>query len=262
VSTDLTLALRLADEAAAMALSAVDRHLSVWRKPDGSPATELDVAIERHLRTVLAAERPGDGVLGEECGRLPGHTGREWILDPLDGTARLLAGRPDWGSHIALREGDGNGPVTVAVLTRPTVRRRWWAATGHGAWTAAANGPRRLRVSTVADLGRARVGGLLEPGSAHREALRGHTAWAADEVSLVGAFLEGRVDAVVDDAGDPWDLAPVTLLATEAGGRFTDPAGGRRLDLGGALYSNGPLHDELSRLLSPAYGRSDLWQPF
>jgi histidinol-phosphatase len=251
VNADLVFALTLADQATAAALAA--DPLGVRHKADGSPVTDLDVAIERSIVAALAAERPGDGVVGEECGTRPGRTGRQWILDPIDGTANLLAGRPDWGTHIALSE---HGRVTVAVLTRPAVRRRWWAAAGHGAWTDSTAGPRRLRVSTTAELDRARVGGLVEPGSAHREALRGRVTWVEEEVSVVAAFLEGRVDAVVDDAGDPWDLAPVTLLATEAGGRFTDLAGGTRIDRGGALYSNGPLHDELSRLL-PAGQREE-----
>jgi histidinol-phosphatase len=246
VNRDLALALSLAERAAVIA-RAESAGSTARHKADGSPVTELDVALEQRIVAELAIHRPGDSVLGEECGAHPGDTGRQWILDPIDGTAELLRGGMGWGTHIALSE---HGRITVAVVTRPLARRRWWAAAGHGCWTDGRAGPRRLRVSTVAALAEARIGGLLEPGSGYLDAVRGRATWAEDELSIVGAFLEGRVDAVLDDAGDCWDLAPASLLTTEAGGRFTDLAGGQRIDLGGAVYSNGVLHGELDRLLS------------
>jgi histidinol-phosphatase len=248
VNSDLELALRLAAlaDGRTRAVRGTVRHR---RKADGSVVTDVDLEIEREMTAALAAERPDDGILGEETGATPSLTGRQWIIDPIDGTADFVAGGQRWGTHVALSD---RGTVTVAVMTRPKVNRRWWARAGCGAWTdtTAQSGP--LRVSTVADLDRARVGGLVEPNSRDQRALRGRVVWSEDEVSVVAALIEGRIDAVVDDAGDPWDLAPATLLVAEAGGRFTDPAGGKRLDLGGALYSNALLHDEIGRLLTAA----------
>jgi len=246
VSSDLELALRLsayADDRSLAAAGAV-RH---WRKADRSLVTEADLAIERAMIARLAFERPADGILAEESGAIEGTSGRDWILDPIDGTADFVAGGSCYGTHIALSD---RGRVLVAVITRPRARRRWWAAAGQRAWTnTSAPGNRPLHVSAVAQLHRARVGGLLETGSPVRNLLGARATWVDDKLSVVAALIEGRIDAVVDDAGDPWDIAPATLLVMEAGGRFTDPSGGQRLDLGGAIYTNGLLDEEVHGLL-------------
>jgi histidinol-phosphatase len=73
--------------------------------------------------------------------------------------------------------------------------------------------------------------------------------WVTDPVSILAAMLEGSVDAMIDDGGQVWDLAPRTLLVTEAGGSFRDPHGGSRLDLGGGLYTNGHLDKAVADVL-------------
>ena len=165
---DLALALELADLADAVSLSrfrAVD--LDIRTKPDRSFVTEADLAVERVIRDRLAAERPEDGILGEEFG-IAGDSTRQWIIDPIDGTANFLRGVPVWGSLISLAI---DGVPVVGVASAPAMARRWWAATGMGAWTrasaaelgesessadaasAAFPDARRITVSRVADLG-------------------------------------------------------------------------------------------------------------
>src|SRR5918997_4018175 len=121
---DLALALSLVDEADAIALPAFDRGVAVSAKADGTPVTEADRAVERALRERLAAERPGDGVLGEELGEAGGGE-RRWVLDPLDGTEWFARGIPVWGTLIALER---DGEPLVAVISAPALKRRWWAA--------------------------------------------------------------------------------------------------------------------------------------
>ena len=142
MADDLALALALADEADALTLPAFDRGATASEKADGTPVTETDGAVERMLRDRLAAERPEDGVLGEELGST-GSGARRWVLDPLDGTEWFARGIPLWGTLIALEDADG---PFVAVVSAPALRRRWWAERGHGAY----RDGRRIEVSDVA----------------------------------------------------------------------------------------------------------------
>lgn len=205
--------------------------------------------MEQALLDILAAERPGDGVTTEERASTCSSAGRRWLLDPIDGTLSYLAGGRHWGTHVAL---EVEGCVVVAVLTRPTEKRRWWAVRGGGAYVSTADWPatsQRLTLSNTRSLECARVGGLVYPGSRAAAAIAARATWVDDDVSIVGALLEGRVDAVLDEGGDPWDRAPAALLVVEAGGRFRDARGGSRLDLPWALYTNAHLCRELSELL-------------
>jgi histidinol-phosphatase len=251
VRADLELAIKLGRLAAAMGLCLADGGAKNWSKPDGTAVTEADLAIEAAMVKVLACERPADGVLSEETARWHGTSGRQWVLDPIDGTSSFLAGGRNWGTHVALSEAS---KVTAAVVTRPTEGRCWWAALGSGAYASSLADPvqtaERLRVSDTGELSRARLGGLVPSDLRAEAALCDRVTWAEDDVSIIAALLEGRVDAVIDIGGDPWDIAPATLLVTEAGGRVQDPVGGTRFDLRWCLFTNAQLQDELSALLA------------
>src|SRR4051794_23982546 len=130
---DLQLAQDLADMAHVLA---VDRFratdLMITTKPDRTPVTDADRAIEQALRAALTDARRSDGVLGEEYGGSPA-PGRQWIIDPIDGTTNYLRGLPVWATLIALAV---DGEPVLGVVSAPALRRRWWAAVGHGAWAA------------------------------------------------------------------------------------------------------------------------------
>jgi histidinol-phosphatase len=248
---DLVLAHRLADLAYSVAMPLFRAGVPHRRKRDGSPVSEADLAVEAAQLAELALSRPADGVLSEEFGELPGRSGRRWILDPIDGTASFLAGGRSWGTHVAL---EVDGELVLGVLSRPTERCRWWAAAGEGAYRSddadVLRTARRLTVSSADLLRQARVGGLVMPGPA-AAALARVATWLDDEVSVIGALLEGRLDAVLDDAGRLWDQAPAVVLVREAGGCFQDSAGGRRADTGWGVYSSMGLADELATVLRP-----------
>ena len=245
--SDLALAHHLAELADGIASARWRADVTCRTKADGTAVTDVDLAVERAMLEVLAAQRPGDTVVSEEAGTRPGDPARRWILDPVDGTSRMLAGRRDWGTHIAL---DRDGQLDLAVLTRPTEQRRWWAVRGAGAFTCRAGGrPRRLRTSSTSRLAGARVGGLIDSEASVARLIGAGARWVDDEVSPVAAMLDGAVDVLIDDAGHAWDQAPAVLLVTEAGGRFCDRAGGTRYDLGWGVYSNAHLHGQVRRLL-------------
>ena len=208
--------------------------------------TEADRAVEAAVRAGLAAERPADGFLGEESGGVEGADGRRWILDPIDGTRNYLRGIPVWATLLAL---EVDGAVALGVVSAPALHRRWWAERGSGAW---ANGD-PLHVSGVRRVEEAVVSFTRSaedlPGARELARRSWHARGFGD---FWGHMLvaEGAADANLDAPGVTiWDLAAVQVVVEEAGGRFTDLAGERRLDGGSALSSNGHLHDAVLALL-------------
>ncbi|MGH2892754.1 MAG: inositol monophosphatase family protein [Solirubrobacteraceae bacterium] len=131
MNPDLGLALELADIAAAIALPRFgDRDFTVTIKPDGSPVTDVDRAVERALRERLARRRHDHAVLGEEYGAA-GDSEWCWYLDPIDGTSRFVEGDAGWMTLVALGHGQ---EVTVGVISTPARSHRWWASRGEGAF--------------------------------------------------------------------------------------------------------------------------------
>jgi histidinol-phosphatase len=241
VGRDLELALRLADAADAISLRSFRTGVAVETKADLTPVTEADRVVEAELRRLLASERPGEAVLGEEEGTSAGT--RRWILDPIDGTRNYTRGIPVWATLVALEEA---GDVRLGVVSAPALRRRWWAERGDGAF---ADGE-RIGVSTVARVEDAVL------SLAYDDALP-TIAGRAWHVRGLGDFwahmlvAEGAVDAAVDAVGvREWDLAAVQVIVEEAGGRFSDFAGEPRLDSETALSSNGLLHAEVLAALA------------
>ena len=239
MSSDLTLALALADAADTISLGRFRSHdLLVETKPDLTPVTEADSAVEFALREIVARERPGDGILGEEHGEREGDGSRRWIVDPVDGTRNYSRGVPVWATLIALEE---NGELRLGVVSAPALGRRWWAERGGGAFA----GGERIRVSRVGRVEDAVLSFALEqdlPPLAHR-------CWHPRAYGDFWAHMlvaEGAVDGAIDAIGvSVWDLAAVLPIVEEAGGRFSDRNGIARIDGGSAVSSNGLLHEAL-----------------
>ncbi|HEY2959824.1 MAG TPA: histidinol-phosphatase [Actinomycetota bacterium] len=249
---DLALALHLADLADEITLRHFrSERLETWTKPDLTPVTEADRAVEQVLREHLAKERPDDGVLGEEFGAQGGAEAR-WIIDPIDGTKNYLRGVPVYATLVALERG---GEQTVGVCSAPAMGRRWWASRGGGAF---ADG-RRLRVSRVAELGDAflcygSLSGWEERGRGERFLDLLRRCWRTRGFGDFWIHLlvaEGAADLAVEPEVSLWDLAAVKVIVEEAGGRFTDLAGVARADGGSAVCSNGLLHDRVLDALGP-----------
>jgi histidinol-phosphatase len=253
---DLALALHLADAADTLTMARFQADdLVVATKPDLTPVTDADEAVERELRRLLDRRRPGEAVLGEEFGEVAGSGSRRWVLDPVDGTKNFVRGVPVWATLVALMDGT---EVYLGVVSAPALGRRWWACRGRGAWARVFGGePHRLRVSAVSDLadasvsysglggwfGRDGLDGLLELGR-----LVWRTRAYGDFLSHV-LVAEGGVDVAVEPEVSLWDLAAVSVLVEEAGGRFTDLAGWPGPAGGSAIASNGLLHDAVLRQL-------------
>ncbi|QNG19364.1 histidinol-phosphatase [Rhodococcus triatomae] len=257
-SADLELALRLADDADEITrarFGALDLHVDA--KPDLTPVSDADLAVERGLRDTLLAQRPDDAVLGEEFGGDAVVAGRQWVVDPIDGTKNFVRGVPVWATLIALLD---DGVPVVGVVSAPALSRRWWASAGSGAWTAFDGGePRRISVSSVAALDAASLS--FSSLSGWRElGIRDRFLALTDEVWRVRGYgdfhsycllAEGAVDIAAEPEVSLWDLASLDILVREAGGRFTDLDGNPGPHGGSAVASNGRLHDPVLASLRP-----------
>jgi histidinol-phosphatase len=243
-SPDLEFAAALADLADELALArfgALDLHVET--KPDLSPVTETDRAIEKALRERIAAERPGDSVLGEEEGA-SGASGRRWILDPIDGTRNYSRGIPIFATLIALEIG---GEVELGLVSAPALGRRWWAERGKGAFRDGTS----ISVSSIARLEDAIVSFELSEGI-ERLAPLAERAWHARSFGDFWQHMlvaEGCVDVAIDPAAKIWDCAPLKIIVEEAGGKFTDLSGHSVIDGGSGVSTNGLLHAEALALL-------------
>ena len=256
LSDDLALALRLADAADAVSMARFDAaDLDVSLKADASHVTESDLATERAIRAILTAERPGDGVFGEEFGVGGGEGARQWIIDPIDGTANYLRGIPMWATLIALAI---DGVPRVGVVSQPAIGRRWWGATGLGAWTDGTHGgPRRLTVSAVDAVASASVSfqsiGQWDAAGRSDDLLRlARAVWRDRGYGDAWPYMllaEGRLELVAEFDVKEYDIAAHIPIITEAGGRFTDIDGADSVASRSALATNGILHDDFLDLL-------------
>ncbi|MEU0497596.1 histidinol-phosphatase [Mycobacterium sp. NPDC006124] len=250
VSDDLGLALQMADEADALTLDrfgALDLHVET--KPDLTPVTDADESAEELLRGLLVANRPDDAVLGEEFGGTAIFEGRQWVLDPIDGTKNFVRGVPVWSTLIALLE---DGVPTVGVVSAPALARRWWASAGGGAFTSFNGATRQISVSGVSELESASLSfSDLTTGWEDRRDRFVELTDAVWRVRGYGDFwsyclvAEGAVDVVAEPEVKLWDLAPLDIVIREAGGRFTNVDGAPGPHGGSAVATNGHLHDDV-----------------
>jgi histidinol-phosphatase len=249
---DLRLALELADLADAVTMERFRASdLVVETKPDLTPVSEADRAVEQLLRKRIGEERPDHAVVGEEFGGDGAGATARWIIDPIDGTKNYVRGIPVYATLIALER---DGLLSVGVASAPALGRRWWAARDHGAF---ADGV-PVRVSRVARLEDAQLGhssvsswtrhGLMEPFlELERRCWRGR-GFGDFWTHLMVA--EGAVDVAAEPEVSLWDVAAVQVIVEEAGGRFTNLAGVPRPDGGSAVSTNGLLHDEVLGILA------------
>jgi len=251
MQADLAFALELADLADSLTTErfrAAD--LRVDTKADASPVTDADLRTETALRERILRARPGHTIVGEEFGA-GGESEWRWFIDPIDGTKNFARGIPVWATLIALRRGED---AVCGVVSAPALNRRWFAASGDGAWSAPGG---RLCVSSTAHLSAAHLS-CTDPrdfeSRGHGEGFHSLAA-ACHVVRAFGDFwshalvAEGALDIGVEAVVNPWDVAALQVIVEEAGGRFSDFSGNRSIEGGNVLTSNGLLHDEALRRL-------------
>jgi histidinol-phosphatase len=270
---DLALAHALADLADAITLDRYQsQDLVITTKPDNTPVTDADRAVETAIREALGTHRSGDGLVGEEFGSDKGGSGRYWVIDPIDGTKNFMRGVPTWATLIALVQVDasGNEEVVVGIASAPALARRWAAAKGHGATVRFSAGTddlseesngasldKKISVSKVSALSDASIsysdfvgwGDRLEP---FQKMLAG--AWRTRGIGDFWSHMlvaEGAVDVAVEPSLAVWDMAALDIIVREAGGTFTNTAGQNGPFGGSGVSTNGLLHNAVINGLNP-----------
>ena len=275
---DLALAHALADLADAITLDRYQaQDLVITTKPDNTPVTDADRAVETAIREALATHRQSDGLVGEEFGSDKGSSGRYWVIDPIDGTKNFMRGVPTWATLIALVEVDaaGNEEVVVGVASAPALARRWAAAKGHGATVRFNSGnsdfsdsenddeftqgvsEKKISVSKVSSLTDASIsysdfvgwGDRLEPFQKMLAA-----AWRTRGIGDFWSHMlvaEGAVDVAIEPSLALWDMAALDIIVREAGGSFTNTAGQSGPFGGSGVSTNGILHNAVINGLNP-----------
>jgi histidinol-phosphatase len=247
---DLKLALELADIADGLTMLRYrSPDLEVETKRDMTPVSESDKRVELALRDRLGDVRPHDAIIGEEFGGADfdpaeSSAGRAWVIDPIDGTKSYVRGMDTWTTLIALLE---DGEVKVGVVAMPALRKRWWAVRGRGAF---ADG-RQIHVSQLAELDAAQ---FLWSGIEEWDAIDGfqrvvdlgRRCWRTRGVGDAWQYMlvaEGAAEIATDPEATLWDLAAVSIVVEEAGGRFTSLAGRAGPGGGSGLATNARLHE-------------------
>ena len=217
-----------------------NNDLTVDHKDDGSPVTAADRAAERLIRERLAERHPDDTIIGEEEAEATGVSGRTWVIDPVDGTKAFTRGVPLFSTLLALV--DDEGPA-IGVIHLAGLGETVWAGRGRGAFH---NG----RPCRVNDRARAEDAYVCTSGFSY---------WAQPQLARVlssgakvrtwgdayGYFLvaTGRAEAMIDPECFDWDVAPIGVIISEAGGTFTDRDGKDSWTSGSGVATNGHIHE-------------------
>ncbi|MBB1484897.1 histidinol phosphatase [Tessaracoccus sp. MC1865] len=256
LTDDVRLAHLMADDADSLSMSrfkALD--LQVRSKPDATPVTEADTAVEESIRRTLARTRPRDAVHGEEFAD-SGDSPRRWIIDPIDGTKNYLRGVPVWATLIAL---EVEGHIVASVVSAPALGRRWWATSGGGAYTGRsilnATELRVSKVENIADssLSYSDIAEWVDSGKGQGFIDLMRESWRTRAYGDFWSYMlvaEGCVDVAAEPDLELYDMAALDIIVREAGGRFTNLSGEDGVKGPGALATNGLLHDAVLGYLS------------
>ncbi len=229
IAAALDLALELADRADEITMArfrALD--LVVHTKPDLTPVSEADHAVEEMVRACLAERAPDHGVLGEEFG-FDAHTdGREhpyrWIIDPIDGTKNYVRGVPVWATLLGLEH---DGEVIVGVVSAPALGSRWWAGRGLGAF----RDGQQIRVSQVDALADSQLSFAWDTKErfgadaiGDRMISLSHQCWRTRGLGDFWQHVlvaDGSFEVSIDPIVAYWDAAALLPIIDEAGGRWS-----------------------------------------
>ncbi len=243
----LDAALEAAAAAAELIRGSYRRNIGVRTKSDGSPVTEADVAAEQVIRTIVQGRFPEDGFFGEETAADRMDAEQLWIVDPIDGTKSFVRQYPMFSTQIAWMR---RGRLELGVSSAPVYGETAWAERGRGAWMDGS----RLQVSRIADFGQATLstGNLRSLAAGPRWAALGRMVERLDRIRGFGDFLHyhllaaGKIEAVIESDIGILDIAALTVIVEEAGGRVTDLDGAAiGLKTRSILASNGALHDSI-----------------
>jgi histidinol-phosphatase len=258
MSPELQAALEAARAADAIIRPLYRKSVAVEIKADRSPVTEADRAAEAAIRSILQRRFPDYGFFGEETGQHDMQAENLWLVDPLDGTKSFVRDTPFFSTQIALLR---RGRLVLGVSSACAYGELAWAEEGEGAWLDG----ERIQVSRTAALRDAilSTGNLKTLAASPQWSRFGSLIGGISRLRGYGDFVHyhllarGALDVVVESDVNILDIAALAVIVREAGGRFTDLAGGPvGLATTTVLASNGVLHDEVGEAIAYGYART------
>ena len=254
---DLRVAWELANIADSITMDRFEAdNLKVKAKPDLTPVSDADLAVESAIRTYLNDHCPTDDIVGEEFGGNADYVGRQWVIDPIDGTKNFVRRVPTWATLIALMV---DGIPRMCVISAPALQRRWWAAEGAGAYRCSADSPaKQIHVSEVSELRHASISFSSLIGWKRKNLMDNfinmmNYSWRMRGYGDFFSYClmaEGAVDVAAEPEVCLWDLAALDILVREAGGRFSSLDGRPGPHSGEAVATNTLLHDQVLRAIN------------
>lgn len=253
--SDLELAHAIADRLDALTLERFGaQDLVIEHKPDTTEVTDADKNAEILARQILEAERPADQIIGEEFGSTAVKE-RQWVIDPIDGTANFVRGVPIWASLIGLIE---NGKPKMGLVSAPAINQRWWGEIGVGAFKGTLESPERIQVSKVnklqdAFISYSSLSDWTERGKLTQFVSLIHQCWRSRAFGDFYSYMllaEGLVDIAVEPDLKLHDMVALVPIVEAAGGKFTDLLGNDGPFGANALASNTLVHDQALELIN------------
>lgn len=246
----LDFSVNAAREAGEITLKYFRRKFETRLKGKDNFVTQADVEAEEFLRREIEKRFPRDSIVGEEAGESAGTSGRRWIIDPIDGTYSFVHGVPFYGVLLGC---EVDGDPSVGVVNIPALGEIVYAAKGLGCfWNgepARVSRTERLEDALLlsTDFGScARYGFGPAAEELQRRAAQRRTWGDCYGYVLVAT---GRADVMLDPAMNVWDCAALLPVLEESGGTFTDWRGRRTIHSGNSVATNGPLFEEVMRII-------------
>ena len=250
-SAYLRVALDAARKAADISRAYYAGNFTVMTKEDRTPVTQADVECEHAIREIILSKFPDHGFFGEETGHSGDNADYLWLVDPIDGTKGFVRQYPFFSTQIALMY---QGEVVLGVSSGTMMNELAWAEKGQGAWL---NGE-RLKISCIDHPDRVAVstGNLKSLAASDGWAQLGEIVRRADRIRGYGDFYHyhllaaGKIEAVIESDVNILDIAALSIIVTEAGGKFTN-LNGAPIDLNvrSVLAANPSLHAKYLELL-------------
>jgi histidinol-phosphatase len=243
-SPELAVALRAAEVAASISRQYYHGNFSVTTKEDMTPVTQADIECEQAIREVILDVYPDHGFFGEETGKTQADADNLWLVDPIDGTKAFVRQYPFFSTQIALMR---DGKIVLGVSSGTMLAELAWAERGSGAWL----NDQPIHVSNIDNPSRAAVstGNLKSLADGDGWAKLGEIVAESDRIRGYGDFYHyhllaaGKIEAVVESDVNILDIAALSVIVEEAGGRFTDLNGAAlSLDTRSVLAANPSLH--------------------
>lgn len=246
-SAELSIALEAADAAARISRKYYSGNFTVTTKSDMTPVTQADVECEQAIRKVILGAFPDHGFYGEETGKTQADASNLWLVDPIDGTKAFVRQYPFFSTQIALMR---DGEIVLGVSSGTMFADIAYAERGSGSWL----NDKPVRVSDIAELNRAAIstGNLKSLAKSDGWQELGKFVAASDRIRGYGDFYHyhllasGKIEAVIESDVNILDIAALSIIVTEAGGRFTDLNGAAPgLETRSVLAANPSLHPAL-----------------